>query len=189
MTLAAAELGTLLDRVAGVDALLLRYDPRIVPGVVDVAEAQAGGAGAGSLVLWTHALAEATARTGGVAPEPDHERDILTASVGPDQPAQAGDEPGRDARLAAACAEFIDSLLEDLDGLTARLAASEHMYLVPIQGCVPEPEHGEAVTTMRSLLIEDARVRTKLAAGGYDPADLVGASVDDAGRLSIFVIH
>jgi hypothetical protein len=189
MTRAAADLGQLLDQVASVDAQLLRLDASIAPGVVDVAAAATAGSAADGLVLSTHALAEATTRAEAMAPGPDDGRDILTASVGPQETAESTDAAAREERLAAACAEFIGSLVKDLEGLTARLGASEDMYLVPIQGCVPEPAHGAAVSRMRSLLIEDARVRTKLAASGYAPADLVGGSIDDAGRLSIFVLH
>jgi hypothetical protein len=190
LTASAAELGVLLDSMAVVDALLLGLDVEDRPGIV-VADLQAGRTQGTGLVLSTHALAEALARIDGVTPElpVDDGRDILTASIPPDTRAQAIEEIAADQRLVDACNDFIDSLVEELDGLMAGLAASDDMYLVPIEGCVPSPDNGEAVSTMRSLLAADPRVRTRLAAGGYRPRDLVGASIDDTGRLSIFVVN
>ncbi len=188
-TASAAELGALLDRMAVVDALLLGLDAEVRPGIV-VADLQPGRTQGTGLVLSTHALAEALARIDGVTPElpVGHGRDILTASIPPDTRAEAIEEAA-DQRLVDACNDFIDSLVEELDGLMAGLAASDDMYLVPIEGCVPSPDIGDAATTMRSLLAADPRVRTRLAASGYRPQDLVGASIDDAGRLSIFVVN
>ncbi len=190
LTASAAELGALLDRMAIVDALLLGLDAGFRPGLV-VADLQPADAQGTGLVLSTHALAEALARIDGVTPElpVDDGRDILTASIPPDFRAQAIEEIATDQRLVDACNDFIGSLVEELDGLMAGLAAADGMYLVPIEGCVPSAGNGDAVSTMRALLAADPRVRTRLAAGGYRPRDLVGASIDDAGRLSIFVVN
>jgi hypothetical protein len=188
VTNAAADLGALLDRVALVDALLLRSDPRSRPGVVDVAEVESPAAQAAGIVLSSHALAEAVARIDGAKPDLPADA-TTTASVGPEGPPAAGEPSATDRRLAAACDEFIDSLLEDLDGLAAGLAGSDDMYLVPIEGCVPSADNGEAVSAMRSLLAADRRVMGKLSSAGYQSSDLVGASIDGAGRLSVFVVQ
>ena len=189
-TLAAAELGQLLDRIAVVDAQLLSLDANARLGVVfEVASVPAPATWGAGIVSSTHALTEAIARSEGVSPTlSDDGEDIITSSIAPDMRTEAIEEQANDQRLLEACADFIGSLAEDLDSLMAGLAASGDMYLVPIEGCRPQSNQG-AVSAMRALLAANSRVQSELAASGYEPSDLVGASIDEAGRLAIFVVN
>jgi hypothetical protein len=141
------------------------------------------GAGPTGTVLSSHALAEAVARL--AVPEPDR---ILTGStdvrVGTDMLAGQAD----DQRLAAACTEFLDSLVEDMGNLTMALPA-EQVNLVPLEGCTPAPAYRTAVMTMQALLAADSGVRAKLADAGYEESDIIGGSVSEGSELALYVAN
>jgi hypothetical protein len=186
VTEAAAELGVLLDRVAWIDNSLLAVNAQDrvrVAGVVDAAVLPPGSPPSSGTVLSSHALAEAVARLD----VPDADR-IVTGStdarVVTDMLAGQVD----DQRLAAACAGFLDSLVEDMGSLTMALPA-ERVNLVPIEGCTPTPAYRTAVITMRALLAADPGVREKLADAGYEESDIVGGSVGDGSELAIYVVN
>jgi hypothetical protein len=185
LTAAAAALGVLLDRVARIDSSLLALDAldrMRVAGVVHSEVLPPDNLATSGTVLSSHALAEAVARLD--VPEADR---IVTGSTDARVVTDILAERGDEQRLAAACAEFLDSIVEDMGSLTMALPA-EQVNLVPVEGCTPAPAYRTAVITMRALLAGDPGVRAKLAEAGYHESDIVGGSVSDGSELAIYVV-